>query len=280
VVPLTVSITASSAPSENVSLGRDFTPHTVEVQGFTVRYHDAGSGDPLIVLHGAGGVRFSAVHDALTLVRRVIVIEMPGFGEEANDIHHSLEDFAECVAQIVEAIGVQRFDLLGSSLGGAVALQVALAHPERIRSLILEAPAAFKVGSVSPAPGMTLEELTRLHRAQPDREPRYQPANPSDIARRAPLVRRILLSRPEFDQELADRLPKCTVRTLVVFGDRDRMFPAENGKTYRRLMPNCHLVLVQHSAHHIQFDCPETFSKLVADFLTRGTQFRPPYLQC
>jgi pimeloyl-ACP methyl ester carboxylesterase len=268
--------TSTSPGATDVAPGAGFTEATVEVQGFTVRAFQAGEGgDPLAVLHGAGGARLSTALDLLAQQRRVILVEMPGFGDQPNDVHTTPAELAEAAAQAFAALGVERYHLLGTSFGGGIALHLALAHPDRVISLVLEAPAAFREGATSPA-DIPPEDMLRRFRTHPERAPAFTPPDPATMARTWPLVERLLASRPEFDQELADQLPDVAVRTLVLFGDRDGIVPAENGRTYRRLMPNCSYVLVHDAAHDIQGDRAEAFADVVGDFLTRGWQFLLP----
>jgi pimeloyl-ACP methyl ester carboxylesterase len=256
--------------------GTAFTEGTVEVQGFTVRYFQAGDGgDPLAVLHGAGGPRFTAALDLLAQQRQVILLELPGFGDQPNDVHTQPAQLAEAAAEAFAAVGIDRYHLLGTSFGGGIALHLTLAHPDRVISLVLEAPAAFREGATSPA-DIPPQDMVRRFRAHPERTPAFDPPDPAVMARTWPLVERLLGSRPEFDQELADRLPEVAVRTLVLFGDRDGIIPPENGRTYRRLMPNCSYILVHDAAHDIQGDRAEAFVDVVSDWLARGWQFLLP----
>ena len=268
--------TSTSPGATDVAPGAGFTEATVEIQGFTVRAFQAGEGgDPLAVLHGAGGARLSAALDLLAQQRRVILLEMPGFGDQPNEVHTTPAELAEAAAQAFAALGVERYHLLGTSFGGGIALHLTLAHPDRVISLVLEAPAAFREGAISPA-DIPPEDMLRRFRTHPERVPAFTPPDPATMARTWPLVERLLATRPEFDQELADQLPDVAVRTLVLFGDRDGVVPAENGRTYRRLMPNCSYVLVHDAAHDIQGDRAEAFADVVGDFLTRGWQFLLP----
>jgi pimeloyl-ACP methyl ester carboxylesterase len=269
-----MSTSATPAAAEQAP-GAGFTEGTVEVQGFTVRYFQAGEGEPLAVLHGAGGPVLTRALDLLSQQQRVVLLEMPGFGDQANDVHQSPAELAEAAAEAFAAIGIDRYHLLATSFGGGIALHVALAHPDRVISLVLEAPAAFREGATSPAE-IPPEDMVRRFRVHPERVPAFTPPDPAVMARTWPLVERLLGSRPEFDQELADRLPEVGVRTLVLFGDRDGIIPAENGRTYRRLMPNCSYILVHDAAHDIQGDRPEAFAETAGDFLARGWQFLVP----
>ena len=269
-------MTTSTTPAAPEQFpGAEFTEGTVQVAGFTVRYYDAGMGEPVAVLHGAGGPRFTVGLDLLAQQRRVVLLEMPGFGDQADDVHQAPAELADAVAEAFAEIGLERYHLLGTSFGGAIALHVALAHPERVVSLVLEAPAAFRVGGESPAT-IPPEEMVTRFRTHPERAPAFTPPDPATMARSWPLVERLLGSRPDYDQELADRLPALAVRTLVLFGDRDGIVPCANGRTYRQLMPNCSYILVHDAAHDIQADRAEAFADVVGDFLARGWQFLVP----
>lgn len=255
--------------------GAGFTEHTVEIEGFTVRYLEGGAGEPLVVLHGAGGLRPSRALDLLARRHRVVQIEMPGFGDRPNETHQTMAELAAAVAEAVSAIGVERYHLLGTSFGGAAAAWLALAHPDRVISLVLEAPAAFRDGATSPAEIPPDQMLARF-RVHPERVPAFGPPDPEYMGRTWPLVDRLLGSVPEDDPALAGRLPELAVRTLVLFGDRDGIVPPHNGRTWRRLLPNCSFVLVHDAAHDIQGDRAEAFADVVGDWLDRGWQFLIP----
>lgn len=265
---------ASTSTADQV--GANFEEQTVTVDGLAIRYYQAGQGDPLIVLHGAGGIRFSRALDMLAEDRFVVCVEMPGWGEQPVYPCETMEQLAATVAATVVAIGIDRYDLLGTSLGGAVATHLALDFPERVRSLVLAAPATFRVGATLLAPGASPETMLRRFRVHPERTPAFELPDPEVMAQRWPLIDRLLASRPEYDDEVAARLPSCHVPTLVVFGDRDGIVPAENGRTFRRLMPNCTYLLIHDAAHDIQGDRPEAFAETVSDFLTRGVLFLIP----
>jgi pimeloyl-ACP methyl ester carboxylesterase len=256
--------------------GAAFTQGTVTADGFTVRYFEAGSGSPIVVLPGAGGPRFTVALDLLARGHRVILIELPGWGEEPNTRTETLAQLADTAAEAVQAIGIERYHLLGTSMGGATAVWVALNHPERLLSLVLEAPATFRVGATPPGPGVPPEEMVRRFRVHPERVPAFDAPDPAAQAKFWPLVEKLLASRPEYDEEVAALLPSCGVRTLVLFGDEDGVVPAANGRIFRRLMPNSVYLLVHQAAHDIQGDRAEAFAETVADFVDRGLLFFLP----
>lgn len=255
-------------------IGAKFAEHFVEADGFRIRYDEAGSGDPVVMLHGAGGPMHTLAQDFLAEKYRVLAFEMPGWGNsEPNTRTNSLEELAETMAAAVEATGIEQYHLHGHSLGGATALLLALAHPDRVRRLVLEAPAAFRVGAI-PRPDDP-EKLLSCFRAHPERVPAFTPPGPEQRAKTGQLVQK-LLDRPSYDEQLAARLEDLSTPTLVLFGTKDGIVNPENGRTYKKVMPNATFILVYDAAHLIQQDRPEAFTDVTTDFLDRGLAFLVP----
>ena len=129
-----------------------FTEGYVEADGFRIRYKEAGQGEPLVSLHGAGGMKLYRSHELLAAQYRVIVFEVPGFGQSpVNERSQSMPELAFTMAQAVANLGIERFNLMGNSFGGKLALWLAVQQPERVQALILVAPAAIRPeGGVPP----------------------------------------------------------------------------------------------------------------------------------
>src|SRR5207247_2338646 len=130
---------------------------------------EAGDGAPLVHLHGAGGPRLTPAHDLLSRHFRVVLFEMPGFGQSPENLRTtSMPELASTMAQAIGNLGLDTFNLMGTSFGGKTALWLALQAPERVRALVLEAPAAIRQeGAASPAGSP--EEIARRLYAHPDR---------------------------------------------------------------------------------------------------------------
>ena len=137
--------------SSAVGVGSVFVERPVSAAGFTVSMWEAGppGADPVVYLHGAGGPRFTVALDLLAERFRVVVVQMPGWGEQTNDAN-TFDELAAQVGKLETAAGYETFHLLGTSFGGACALHFALLFPERVRSLALEAPAKFRDESRRP----------------------------------------------------------------------------------------------------------------------------------
>ena len=249
--------------------GAAFVERSIDAAGFTVRYLEAGAGPAVLCLPGAGGPKLTLALDALAERFRVIVLELPGWGAQGNDVT-DFDGLATQVAEIATALDLDRFHLMGTSLGGACALHLVTLFPDRVESLVLEAPAKFRDESVDPAQ-LAPEAFVKAFRSHPQRVPQIGPPDPEFMARVWPTVMRLMGDGS--DDGLTVRLAEVPTRTLILFGRDDGIINPINGRTLRRVMRNSSLQYVYDAAHDIQCDRPEAFADIVGDFLDRGMQF-------
>ena len=142
----------------------EFREDFVEADGFRIRYRESGSGPVLVHLHGAGGPRLTRAHDLLRRQFRIIAFEMPGFGQSAENTRtRNMPELAETMAKAADALGLDRFNLMGTSFGGRIALWLAAQHPERVQGLVLESPAAIRPEGARPPAGPPEEMARRLY---------------------------------------------------------------------------------------------------------------------
>jgi pimeloyl-ACP methyl ester carboxylesterase len=243
-----------------------WTRHSVEADGFTITVREAGAGDPLVLLHGAGGPQELPAHDAIAEHARVIALQLPGFGDSpANERTTTFEELAGTVLAALDALGLERFSLLGTSFGGATAAWVAVLAPQRVDVLILEAPAALVAGG-GIATDLTPAQIGQALRVHPERG-EHAPPPPAVMEQQMTLVRRVLeASDPEALRAALDGLD---IPTMILFGTRDGLIAPESGRDYKRLIPRSTLVYVHDAAHDLAADRPEAFAGLVIDFLAR-----------
>jgi pimeloyl-ACP methyl ester carboxylesterase len=254
-----------------VAPGGAFREGCVEADGFRIRYCEAGQGTPLVHLHGAGGLRLNAAHDLLARQFRVIAVEMPGFGQsEENSRTRTIAELATTIVKAADALGLDRFDLMGTSFGGKAALWLAAQNPERVRALVLEAPAAIRPSGAAPVSGTPEQMAARLY-AHPERMPPLPAMDPAVHTKQQGLVARLRGS--DRDAELETAMRRLDMPTLVLFGTLDRVIPPEMGRHYKALLPNGHLVLVYDAGHAIGAERPEAFAEIVTDFLERHEAF-------
>jgi pimeloyl-ACP methyl ester carboxylesterase len=258
-------VASSEAP------GVAFTEGFVDTDDFRIRFLAAGQSTPLIHLHGAGGMHLTRAHEMLSRHHRVIAFEMPGFGlSPENTRTKTLAQLAATMATAISNLGIDRFNLLGTSFGGKVALSLAVQNSERVLALVLEAPAAIRPIGSAPHSGSP-EEIARRLYAHPERLGKLPIPDSAIEAKTRALVMR--LRGPDRDAELETQMRELTTPTLVLFGTLDRVIPPEMGRCYKELMPNCHLVLVYDAGHAIGAERPEAFAEVTLDFLERHEAF-------
>lgn len=244
-----------------------FSEAHVEADGFRIRYLSAGDGEPLLCLHGAGGLRISRALELLSARFKVFALEMPGFGESSvNDRTASTEDMAQTVAAAARALGLQKFNLWGNSFGAKIAMQLTVLNPEAVRTLILVSPAAIRT-TPRPVEGEPTPELLY---AYPEKQT-ITPLGADVAARQRALVQR--LSGPPRDEKFEASIKGLEIPTLVLFGTRDRLTPPENGRIYRQLMPKSSLMMIYDAAHAVDADRPEAVAEVVGDYIERHDSF-------
>jgi pimeloyl-ACP methyl ester carboxylesterase len=252
-------------------MAAEFREGFVEAHGFRIRYLEAGEGPVLVHLHGAGGLRPSHAHELLSRKYRVVSFEMPGFGALAENARtRDMAELARTMAAGAQALGLDRFNLMGTSFGGKAALWLGLQEPERVLALVLESPAAIRPPGAAPRAG-TPEELARRLFAHAERQPPQPAIDPQQMAKEVEFVRRVL--GPPRDLDLEARLPGLAPPTLALFGTLDSIIPPDIGHVYKELIPNCQLVFVYDAGHAIAAERPAAFTEVVNDFLDRHDAF-------
>jgi pimeloyl-ACP methyl ester carboxylesterase len=132
----------------------DGAGHYAPVNGLELYHEIHGAGDPLVLLHGAFGTIetcFAALLPAFAATREVIAVELQGHGHTADiDRPLSYEHMAEDVCALLDALGTDAVDLVGYSLGGAVALELALRHPERVSHVVYAGGTSYRRDGLYP----------------------------------------------------------------------------------------------------------------------------------
>jgi pimeloyl-ACP methyl ester carboxylesterase len=249
----------------------EFREKFVDADGFRIRYLEAGTGTPLVHFHGAGGLHLYRSHALLAQNYRVLLFEVPGFGESAvNERSQSVEDLGRTMAEAVTRLGINQFNLMGNSFGGRLALWTALQVPERIQSLVLVAPAAILPENHTRPQNLSPEERFKRLFAHPERVDLPPVLSPEVVAKQNTFTRRIVA--PSRD-ELEARMAGFQRPVLVVWGTDDRMIPSEMGRVYVEKLPTAFLVLMYDAGHEADADRPEAFADLVTEFIERGAGF-------
>jgi pimeloyl-ACP methyl ester carboxylesterase len=252
---------------------------TISVGGIAVHTWIGGQGDPLLVLHGAGGNRgFTRALRQFAERYTVWAPTHPGFGQSGDaEWMEGVDDLARFHLWFLEAAGLRRPHLLGSSLGGWAAAEMAAMSPGAIDKLVLVAAAGLK-----PERGEILDiffhspaELRELNVHDKTTIPEWDelfgraptPAE-LEIAERNREMTARLGWKPYMHNPTLERfLPRVTNRTLIVWGREDRIVPVVCGEQYRRLLPNATLTVLDACGHLVPIEQPDTFARIVTEFL-------------
>lgn len=268
--------------------------HVADIRGLRTRYWVGGEGAPLVLVHGLGGaaVNFTHLAPLLARERRVLVPDLPGHGGTASlpDVE-SLTDLAEHVRAVAAHEGMLPAAAVGYSMGGVVALRLAVARPEAVAALALVAPAGIVSATRRSATALGVSSVLR-------------PARAAALLRGA-IARRPNLRIPVFGFWGADdprglppeavlgflqaQLEHTDVRgasralvrddprpdlhrvgcpTVVVWGARDRLVPLDDGFEYARRL-RCPVRVVPAAGHLLVGEEPEACAALLEGFLDR-----------
>jgi pimeloyl-ACP methyl ester carboxylesterase len=241
--------------------GQGFSQRTQRLGNRGFRLWEAGDGDPLVWLHGAGGVVLSYALDQLARRYRVLLPEMPGWGP-VGEVPTSISQMRDTLADLLSRQGLSRYHLGGTSLGAAVALHLAAGRGEILESLVLESPYALRAEGEDPT-HHSPQQMREMLNARPDRVAWRSPAAPNE----AQLKAMQMLTSEQNDALIAEALPSIRIRALVIFGGLDRITPAAAAPAFQQRLPDCRYVNLPGAAHDAQGDCPVEFVDAVEQFL-------------
>ena len=235
----------------------------VTVAGANVRLLRGGraGAQPLIFLHGAGGhVGWMGFLDALAENYAVFAPEHPGFGRSDDPAWlDEVDDLAYFYLDFIETLGLDRVHLIGTSLGGWIAAELAVRNQTRLASLTLVCAVGITANSkpIDDIFRMPVEENLRRFYADPERAVRrlahMANVDMNMVTKNRNTVTR-LAYRPRFyNPSLAKWLHRITVPTLLVWGDKDGLVPPAFGEAYRAAIPGSRLVVLK-DAGHAPFD--------------------------
>ena len=257
--------------------------------GIATNYHDVGSGSPVLLIHGSGpGVtawaNWRLVLPELGKTCRAIAPDMVGFGytDRPTGIAYDVDTWVEHAVGLLDALGIERTDLVGNSFGGAIALALAIRHPQRVRKLVLmgsvgvpftitpELDAVWGyVPSLSAMRGLldifahdrslVTDELAEL-RYQASIRPGFQESFSAMFP--APRQRWVdAMASSEAD------IRAIAQRTLIIHGRDDRVIPLSNSLTLNRWIDDSQLHVFGRCGHWVQIEHSAEFNRLVASFL-------------
>ena len=232
----------------------------------------AGSGPPVVAIHGLGATKASFLPTVAALAPRftVIAMDLPGFGNSGKPVGAAYDPpfFADAVVALLDALELDRASIVGNSLGGRVALEVGLRHPDRVDRLALLAPSLAwrrrpawapllrlvppELGVVQPAPRAIVERVVEAMLPGDDwtaagvDEFLRSYLTPSGRAAFYAAARQILLEEPYGPDGFWTRLPELAPEALFVWGKKDRLIPIAFARHVAEALP---------AARHLELDC-------------------------
>jgi pimeloyl-ACP methyl ester carboxylesterase len=255
----------------------------VQVAGHRVHYLAEGpaAGPVVVLVHGLGGHSEQWLNLSAYLVKagyRVYIPDLPGYGrsEKPADFSYSVHDEAEAVVGFFDALGLKQVDLGGWSMGGGIVQHVAFRHPERVRRLMLfasigikQAP-TFDVRLFTPSTPAELAQLNALLMPNPPKAPDFVARDLLRISQeRAWVIQRALDSMSTGQDATDSLLPQLKMPVLIVWGDKDRIIPLNQGETMHRLVPQSELDVITGCGHLAPVQCSAQIGPKVVEFLKR-----------
>ena len=252
----------------------------INIRGYDVRYYTGGKGDPLLVIHGGGG-------DARTWLRNIEELsssytvyapDLPGYGaSQPLEGQYFIPELTEFIDDFSESLGLERFHLVGHSLGGGVALYYALQSPHKIRKLvlvsslclgaeiafwvrILSIPALLRsVGTVILALLKGIRWAVRKLLASVEFVIPFSPAS-INIGGSVTTFREQTLV-------LTNRFSEVLMPTLLVWGAKDSIVPVRQAYAAAESIPDCQLKIFEKRGHNVHRDELSEFSHVLRGFL-------------
>jgi pimeloyl-ACP methyl ester carboxylesterase len=273
---------------------------TVRAHDLDTFYLEAGEGPPVVLLHGLGANAASLFPTLVELAHdhRVIAPDLPGFGDSAKPVaRYDPPFFARWLIGFLDAVGIERGVLLGNSMGGRIAIELALRAPGRVDRLVLYSPSlAFKrFREATPLVRLLAAELAampmivprpivmasiRMMFSRPERlRDAWYEAAADEFARVFAMrrgrmaffsaARQIYLEEAEGERGFWSQLRRLSRPALFIWGDRDQLVPSSFAPHVTAAVPHAHSVVLEDCGHVPQFEDPERTHRLVREFLGR-----------
>ena len=253
----------------------------IKVGKLDIHYFTTGHGEPLVVLHGAGGGAEGWLQNMAEVSGhyRVYVPDLPGFGHsQPMDGNYGISEFVQFVENFTYSLGLKRFHLAGHSAGGGIALHYALEFPYKVGKLVLvssmclgkemvlwirvlSGSAAFR--SLGIAAATIMEAIKRLVSLV------YAPlefVNP--LPRGKIKLGASMTTLKEQTLVLGNQLSKLMMPTLLVWGANDSIVPVSHAYAAAQLIPDCQLQVFEGCGHSVYRQKAKEFSRLLTGFLS------------
>jgi len=259
---------------------KDIRSKKTKVGGLDVHYFTAGQGDPLVVIHGGGGDARTWLKNIAALSENYTVYapDLPGYGgSQPLDGDYFIPELTDFMDGFSDSLGLDKFHLMGHSLGGGIALNYALESPHKIKKLVLvsslclgreialwvrllSTPAFIRsIGAIVMAVLRAIKWLVKTLLAPIEFVMPFSQASMN--------LGGSITTFKEQTLVLASRLSEIMMPTLLVWGDRDPIVPVRQAYAAAQVIPNCQLKVFENRGHNVHRDELQQFSRVLAGFL-------------
>lgn len=252
-----------------------FKQENVDVRGTRITLKRGGEGRKLLYLHGANGA--ASVRPFMEMLAQdfeVLVPEHPGFGgSDEPEWLDTIHDLAYFYLDFIEQFGLQDLHLVGSSLGGWLALEIAVRDTSRLKALTAVGPLGIYVPGVKRGDLFLWSPEERVRNLFYDQKLAdqllAQPASPEQVeaeVKNLHSVARLAWEPRLFDPHLAKWLHRIKIPTQIIWGDSDQLLPAAYAAEFQKLIAGARVHIVKQCGHLPHTEKPEEFVRLVKEF--------------
>jgi pimeloyl-ACP methyl ester carboxylesterase len=253
------------------------TERTIPVKGIQTHLFEGGSTStpPLLFLHGAhSGNLWLDYHRALSQQFHVFAPDLPGFGlTERPDWMRDITDYVLYLHDLLQALDLTKPFIIGHSLGGWMAAELAVWYPEMVGKLVICNSPGIRVKGAPIADLFALNPQAALALCFENLDA-AAPLIPAEVTidflmtqYRENVSLALLMWNPSYDPKLERRLTRITCPTLIIWGTNDRLVPPVYGDAWHRLIAGSQLVSLPGVGHMPMFEQPEAWMQQVAAFL-------------
>jgi pimeloyl-ACP methyl ester carboxylesterase len=268
--------------------------HDVEIDGRAVRYADIGEGDapPIVFVHGLGGCWQNWLENLPRAAegRRALALDLPGFGASPMPTDKiSIPGYARTVEAFLAELGLGSVVLVGNSMGGFIAAEVAVEYPQRVERLALVAAAGISITNLRRRPTMTVARIgmaagaiTAARRREIVARRRLRHLVMSTVIRHPSRLRADILyevlhgsGKPGFvpaldaltSYDARDRLGRIGCPTLIVWGREDVLVPVRDADEFERVISDSRQIVLKDTGHVPMLERPSVFNDCLVEFL-------------
>ncbi|CAB1059296.1 hypothetical protein D1BOALGB6SA_4058 [Olavius sp. associated proteobacterium Delta 1] len=276
-----------------IAIPDDIAGKFIRIDSRNIRYIDSGSGVPLVFIHGFGSSVFSwrkNIHP-ISKHHRVCAPDLPGFGfsDKPLDADYTIDAYADFIIQFMDRLQIKKAVLVGHSLGGGIALLTSLKYPSRVRALILLDTEAYPItpplmlraaklpivrSIIHRAIGEWVVRIS-LKRSYHDQtliterlvDEYYRPFL-TENGKSVPIK---VLQAIDFEKlkELPRRYRRIRKKTLIIWGQEDRISRIHLAQKLKKDLPNSKLMIIPASGHLVQEEKPEVVNSAILNFISR-----------